>query len=514
MEFRRCIPPCARFIAREDPHSKCILCLGFSHAREAVYGTSNCKICDDFRLITLRSRLEDYERESSKFSRRASSTFAPPREIAASQAAASRRATSWGSDVELEEMESEQTGLAFSLPPSPERARANSPVEFLPDFQFPSPKARDFVSFGLDDILHTAASDSEDFGPALADALPPSGQEARPSAAYSELVDVLSRATEKLALDWPDEPRESRASKLDDRFLIGTHSKLERRKLPFFSDLHREISRSWKQPFSSRLTNSAAADFTNLVGSVEQGYTAMPVIEDTLASHLSPSLAPSWKSRPLLPSKPCRTTSALIGKSYIAAGQAGMALHTMAILQAYQADVLKEMDEGTGLTPEAVKELRRATDLALRATKHTARAVGRSMAASVATESHLWLNLTEIREKEKVFLMDSPISQSGLFVEAVSAVVDKFRSAKTQSAALKQFMPRRARDFSTPSSSVSREQPLPRREPPSGRAQATRLPLTTVWGARGRSSSRQQPRKRVNMKRPNKPAASANPGRS
>ncbi len=166
----------------------------------------------------------------------------------------------------------------------------------------------------------------------------------------------------------------------------------------------------------------------------------------------------------------------------------------MAILQAYQADVLKEMDEGTGLTPEAVKELRRATDLALRATKHTARAVGRSMAASVAAERHLWLNLTEIREKEKVFLMDAPISQSGLFGEAVSAVVDKFRSAKTQSAALKQFMPRRARDFSTPSSSVSRQQPLPRREPPSGGAQATRPSPTTVWGARGRSSSRQQPR--------------------
>ncbi len=57
MEFRRCMPPCTRFIAREDPHSKCILCLGFSHAREAVYGTSNCKICDDFRLITLGLRI-------------------------------------------------------------------------------------------------------------------------------------------------------------------------------------------------------------------------------------------------------------------------------------------------------------------------------------------------------------------------------------------------------------------------------------------------------------------------
>ncbi len=153
---------------------------------------------------------------------------------------------------------------------------------------------------------------------------------------------------EKLVLDWPDEPHESRASKLDERFLSGANSKPERRKLPFFSDLHQEISRSWKQPFSSRLTNAAAADFTNLVGSVEQGYTAMPVVEDTLASHLSPSLAPSWKSRPLLPSKPCRTTSALIGKSYIAAGQAGIALHTIAIIQSYQEDVLKEMDKGIG----------------------------------------------------------------------------------------------------------------------------------------------------------------------
>ncbi len=180
MEFRRCQPPCARFIAREDPHSKCIKCLGFSHARDAVYGTSKCKIYDDFCLITLRSRLEDCERESSIFPWCASSTSAAPCGIAAS-----REAATWGSDVELEEMESEQTGLAFSLPPSPERVRANSPVEFLHDFLFPSPRARDTVSFGLDDILHTAASDSEDFGPALADALPPS----RPGgAAFSGLL--------------------------------------------------------------------------------------------------------------------------------------------------------------------------------------------------------------------------------------------------------------------------------------------------------------------------------------
>ncbi len=79
-----------------------------------------------------------------------------------------------------------------------------------------------------------------------------------------------------------------------------------------------------------------------------------------------------------------------------------------------------------------VKELRRATDLALCATKHTARAVRRTMAGLVAAERHLWLNLTEIREKEKAFLLDAPISSSGLFGDAVNTVVDKFRAAKTQ----------------------------------------------------------------------------------
>ncbi len=132
-----------------------------------------------------------------------------------------------------------------------------------------------------------------------------------------------------------------------------------------------------------------------------------------------------------------------------------------------------------------------------------------SMAGSVAAEHHLWLILTEICEKEKVFLLDAPISQSGLFREAVSSVVEKFRYAKTQSAALKQFMPRRTRDHSTQSQS------LPKKEP-SGRsgAQAAHPSPTTVWGARGRSFPRQRPRRWVDLKRPNRPAASAPPSRS
>ncbi len=103
--------------------------------------------------------------------------------------------------------------------------RANSPVEFTQDYLFPSPRARYTVSFGMDYVLLTAASDSEDFGPSLADALPLSGQEARPSPAYSELVDVLSRAAEKLSHGLDDEPRDSRSSKLDEGFLSGVNSR-------------------------------------------------------------------------------------------------------------------------------------------------------------------------------------------------------------------------------------------------------------------------------------------------
>ncbi len=203
-------------------------------------------------------------------------------------------------------MESEQ--FLLSLPPSPEHHRANSPVQFSRGYLTPSPEVRDTVSFGLEDILYTAASGSEDFGAALLDVLPPSGQEAWPSPAYTELEEVLARTIEKLSLDWPDEPCESQSSKFDERLLSGSVSRPTRRKLPFFPD------------------NAAATDFTNLVGSVEQGYAAVPAVEDALAAHLSPNFALSWKSHPLLPSKPCKTTSALIGKSYMVAGQAGAAL--------------------------------------------------------------------------------------------------------------------------------------------------------------------------------------------
>ncbi|KAL1256647.1 hypothetical protein QQF64_012192 [Cirrhinus molitorella] len=74
----------------------------------------------------------------------------------------------------------------------------------------------------------------------------------------------------------------------------------------------------------------------------------------------------------------------------------------MAVLQAYQADLLKDLDAREGKESDEVAELRRATDLSLRATKETARAIGHSMAVLVATERHLWLNLSNMDDKDSL----------------------------------------------------------------------------------------------------------------
>ncbi len=176
----------------------------------------------------------------------------------------------------------------------------------------------------------------------------------------------------------------------------------------------------------------------------ENGYERMPPVEETLASYLSVGETSSLKA-PSLPSKPLQETSRLNGKAYAAAGQAVASLHTMAVLQAYQADLLKDLDKGQGLSPDEVAELRRTTDLALRATKQAATAMGRSMAAMVVTERHLWVNLADIGKKEKGFLLDAPVSPSELFGTSVKTVVEKFREAKARSAAFKSFIPRRSR---------------------------------------------------------------------
>ncbi len=194
--------------------------------------------------------------------------------------------------------------------------------------------------------------------------------------------------------------------------------------LPFLPDLHTEVEKEWKKQFSARIHRFQRNSYANITGMRENGYERMSPVEETLASYLSMGETPSLKV-PSLPSMPLQATSRLNGRAYAAAGQAVASLHTMAVLQAYQADLLKDLDSGQGLSPNEVAELRRTTDLALRATKQAASAMGRSM-AMVVMERHLWVNLADLEKKEKGFLLDAPVSPSQLFGASVETVVEKF----------------------------------------------------------------------------------------
>lgn len=54
---------------------------------------------------------------------------------------------------------------------------------------------------------------------------------------------------------------------------------------------------------------------------------------------------------------------------------------------------------------------------------------------------HLWLNLSEIKDREKTFHLDVLISPSGRFGTSVETVVENLREAKSQSAAFRIYIP-------------------------------------------------------------------------
>ncbi|CAM4618530.1 unnamed protein product [Leuciscus chuanchicus] len=286
-----------------------------------------------------------------------------------------------------------ETGSALSQPPSNRssashqgvkaRVAVSSPPMEAPILQLSSSEELDIVSID---------AESEDSPPQ--------------SHAFEELLDVITRAVERLSIEWPEDRQGARSkSKLEERFL-PSRAQPQRRSLPFLPDLHTEV-------------------------------------EETLASYLSPATASSLKA-PALPSKPVKFTSSLVHKAYAAAGQAAACLHTMSLMQAYQAELLGDSEEGGGFSADTVSELRRATDLSLRATKETAKSIGRSMAALVATERHLWLDLSDIKDKEKYVLLDAPVSTQGLFGDAVNSAVAKSQEASKQAAALQKLLPRRS----------------------------------------------------------------------
>ncbi len=378
MPFRPCPSGCGRFLSADDRHDRCLQCLGRRHA-EAAFVDDSCVCCGRMSMISLRSRLSFMK------------GLAPSAATRADLSGSSR-----GSPADA--LGDLRVTVRASPPGTPPRtsysSRSEHPVRFPGDFAGLSHGAPS-ISFGAPSVdrMSIAASgdgftSSEDEG---AVGLPPSGVVAT-AAPDPELTAMLARAAVSIGLE-VNRPPSPEPSRLDDWFLgAGRGSQPRPAPVPFFPEVHEELTSSWMAPFTARSRSSASSVLTTLDGGVARGYAGIPQVERAVAVHLCPRNAATWRNRPRLPSKACKLTAALAAKAYSAAGQAASALHAMAILQVHQAKALKQVHEGS-TDPGLMQELRTATDFALRATKVTARSLRKAMSTMVVQERHLWLNL-------------------------------------------------------------------------------------------------------------------------
>ncbi len=401
MASRSCVSGCGRFLTSSDGHDRCPSCLGFKHAEAALVDES-CSHCGNMTMAMLRSRY--------LLARRGGIPLALPR-----SSSSGRRTTSAQGQGDL------RITVRASPSSTPPRASHSSSTShrlgFPDEYAGSSDRAGPSISFGApadDGLSITASGDELGSGEDDSAAVPPSGRVALPES-DPELTAMLSRAAESIGLHYRRPPSPER-SRLDDWFLGAQAERRQPPPVPFFPEVHEEVTRSWKAPFSARNRPSASSVLTTLDGGAAQGYVEVPPVERAIAMQLCPQGAAAWRGNPRLPSRACKFSSALTAKAYGAAGQAASALHAMALLQVHQAKALKQLHEGDA-DPGVMQELRTATDLALRATKVTARALGQTMSTLVVQERHLWLTLADMREADKHRFLDSPISQAGLFAK-------------------------------------------------------------------------------------------------
>ncbi|KAL0152613.1 hypothetical protein M9458_052336 [Cirrhinus mrigala] len=257
-----------------------------------------------------------------------------------------------------------------------------------------------------------------------------------------KLVAMLLRAAKSIGPDVRKAPSPE-PSRLDDWFLGSRRDSNQQRPapVPFFPEVHEELTKTCKAPYSAR-TRSGSSLLTTFDDGAARGYADIRQVERAVAVQLCPQNAATWRNRARLPSKACKLSPALTAKAYSAAGQAASAPDAMAILQVHQAQALKQLHEGR---PDegSMQELRTATDFALRATKVTAWSLGQVMSTTVVQERHLWLNLAQVADADKVCFLNAPVSQVGLFGDTVEDFAQQFSAVQKQTETIKHILPRR-----------------------------------------------------------------------
>ncbi|ROL48826.1 hypothetical protein DPX16_22345 [Anabarilius grahami] len=91
-----------------------------------------------------------------------------------------------------------------------------------------------------------------------------------PCSAYTELLEVMERAAGRLQLPWERVKRETARGRLDERFL-SDHNPVTPVSLPFLPDLHIEIEKAWKSPYTARIHAHQRGNFADVEGLRQHG---------------------------------------------------------------------------------------------------------------------------------------------------------------------------------------------------------------------------------------------------
>ncbi len=265
MPFRPCPSGCGRFLSADDGHDRCLQCLGFQHAEDAFVDDS-CACCGRMSMILLRSRLSFMKGLAPSAATRAGlsgSSRGPPAD-ALGDLRITVRASPPGTS-----------------PRTSYSSRSERPVRFPGDFAGPSHGAPG-ISFGAPSVdrMSIAASgdglkSSEDEG---AVGLPPSGV-VTTAAPDPELTAMLARATVSIGLE---------VNRPELLLGAGRGSQPHSTPVPFFPEVHEELTKSWMAPFMARSRSSASSILTILDGGVARGYAGIPQVERAIAVHLCP----------------------------------------------------------------------------------------------------------------------------------------------------------------------------------------------------------------------------------
>ncbi len=265
MASRSCVSGCGRFLASSDGHDRCPSCLGYQHAEAALVDES-CSHCGNMTITMLRSRY--------LLVKRSVIPLALPR----SSSSGFRRATSAHGQGDLRI--TVRASPSSTSPQASHSSSASHHLAFPDELAGSSDRAGPSISFGApaDDRTSIAASGDElGSGDDDSAALPPSGSVVLPES-DPELTAMLSRAAESVGLHWRPPPSPER-SRLDDWFLGAQADRRQPPPVPFFPEVHEEVTRSWRAPFSARNRPSASSVLSTLDGGAAQGYVEFPPVE-------------------------------------------------------------------------------------------------------------------------------------------------------------------------------------------------------------------------------------------